>query len=59
VASATKGARLTFFIPVRVMMRVQTEPERIAAALHDVLEDTPWTRSQLEREGFAQPGSRS
>lgn len=39
--------------PLRVMLRVQTESERIAAVLHDVVEDTPVTLQQLEGEGFA------
>ena len=38
--------------PLRVMARVQADEERIVAILHDVLEDTPWTRAQLEARGF-------
>lgn len=38
--------------PIRVMLRVSTTEERIAAVLHDLLEDTPWKRADLEREGF-------
>jgi len=39
--------------PLRVMLRVQTEAERMAAVLHDVVEDTPWTLEALAAEGFA------
>ncbi len=38
---------------LRVMLRVGTEDERIAAVLHDLLEDTEWRREDLLREGFA------
>jgi (p)ppGpp synthase/HD superfamily hydrolase len=39
--------------PLRVMLRVRTNAERIAAVLHDVVEDTPWTLDALAAEGFA------
>jgi (p)ppGpp synthase/HD superfamily hydrolase len=39
--------------PLRVMFRVQIEAERIAAVLHDVVEDTDWTLSDLRKEGFS------
>jgi (p)ppGpp synthase/HD superfamily hydrolase len=39
--------------PLRVMLGVRTEAERIAAVLHDVVEDTPWTLAELAAEGFA------
>lgn len=39
--------------PLRVMLRVETETERIAAVLHDVVEDSGWTLDQLRAEGFA------
>ncbi len=38
--------------PLRVMSRVQADEEKIVAVLHDVLEDTSWTRDDLRREGF-------
>jgi (p)ppGpp synthase/HD superfamily hydrolase len=38
--------------PLRVMLRVETENERIAAVLHDVVEDTEWTLDGLRAEGF-------
>lgn len=38
--------------PLRVMQRVEREAARIAAVLHDVVEDTPWTLDGLAAEGF-------
>jgi (p)ppGpp synthase/HD superfamily hydrolase len=39
--------------PLRVMLRVAGESERIAAVLHDVVEDTPVTLAMLADEGFS------
>lgn len=39
--------------PLRLMMRMQTEAEMIAAVLHDVIEDTEWTPDGLRAEGFS------
>jgi guanosine-3',5'-bis(diphosphate) 3'-pyrophosphohydrolase len=39
--------------PLRLMLAVRTPEERIAAVLHDVVEDTTVTFEQLENEGFA------
>ena len=38
--------------PLRVMARVGTPIEKVIAILHDVVEDTDWTFSDLKREGF-------
>ncbi|MBA2684254.1 MAG: bifunctional (p)ppGpp synthetase/guanosine-3',5'-bis(diphosphate) 3'-pyrophosphohydrolase [Gemmatimonadaceae bacterium] len=38
--------------PLRVMLQVDTPEQRIAAVLHDVVEDTPWTLDFLRSEGF-------
>ena len=38
--------------PVRVMIRVKNEFEKMAAVLHDVVEDTTVTLDDLKREGF-------
>lgn len=38
--------------PLRVMLRMETEHERIVAVLHDVIEDTSVTLAQLAAEGF-------
>ncbi len=40
--------------PLRVMLRVESCEERIAAVLHDVVEDTDTTLDDLAREGFSQ-----
>jgi (p)ppGpp synthase/HD superfamily hydrolase len=39
--------------PLRMMFRLQTDAERMAAVLHDVVEDTPWTLDALRARGFA------
>jgi (p)ppGpp synthase/HD superfamily hydrolase len=38
--------------PMRMMVRMKSEAERMAALLHDVVEDTPWTLEMLRAEGF-------
>ena len=38
--------------PLRVMLRVQTEAERMVAMLHDVVEDTALTLEELREHGF-------
>ena len=44
--------------PLRVMMRVNTETEKIVAVLHDVVEDRQpphrWELEDLRREGFSE-----
>lgn len=47
-----KGGAAYILHPLRVMERVSTPEQRIVAVLHDVLEDTPLTLSDLAREGF-------
>ena len=37
---------------LRVMLRLTTLEERMAAALHDVVEDCGWTLDRLRAEGF-------
>lgn len=39
--------------PLRVMLRVNSQDERMAAVLHDVVEDTSITLEQLATEGFS------
>jgi len=36
------------------MLSVSSDDERLAAVLHDVLEDTSWTADGLREEGFSQ-----
>lgn len=38
--------------PLHVMMQMDTEDERIAAVLHDVIEDSALTLADLRAEGF-------
>lgn len=40
--------------PLRVMLQMTTDLERIVAVLHDVVEDTPVTLARLKRAGFPQ-----
>lgn len=49
-----KGGHPYILHPLRVMLSVTTEEERIAAVLHDVVEDSDWTLEQLRREGFSE-----
>jgi (p)ppGpp synthase/HD superfamily hydrolase len=39
---------------LRVMLRLQTPEERMAAALHDTVEDCGWTLQRLRAEGFSE-----
>ncbi len=49
-----KGGQPYILHPLRVMLRVTGVPERIAAVLHDVVEDSPVTLDDLRAEGFGQ-----
>lgn len=49
-----KGGSPYVLHPLRVMLAVEGEDAKIAAVLHDVLEDCPtWTASRLRFEGFS------
>lgn len=37
---------------LRVMLRCETNEERMAAVMHDMVEDCGWTLDQLRAEGF-------
>ena len=39
--------------PLRLMLAVDSIPEKIVAVLHDVVEDTDVTEEQLQSEGFS------
>ena len=47
-----KAGRPYILHPLRMMAKMKTDSEMIAAVLHDVAEDTPWTMTQLKNEGF-------
>jgi hypothetical protein len=49
-----KGGHPYILHPLRVMLAVESMDERLAAVLHDVLEDTAWTLAQLREEGFSE-----
>lgn len=40
--------------PLRVMLRMETNDGRIAAVLHDVVEDSHWSLEALRAEGFSE-----
>jgi (p)ppGpp synthase/HD superfamily hydrolase len=41
--------------PIRTMMAVNGENAKIAAILHDVVEDSDWEITGLKKEGFSDP----
>ena len=49
-----KGGKAYILHPISVMMRVETEEEKIVAILHDVVEDTDWNFDELRKEGFSE-----
>jgi len=42
------------FHPLRMMLSVDTPEARVAAVLHDVVEDTPVSLEELRAEGFSE-----
>ena len=48
-----RGGKAYVLHPIGVMMRCETESEKIVAILHDVVEDTDWTFEALREEGFS------
>jgi (p)ppGpp synthase/HD superfamily hydrolase len=40
--------------PLRVMLTLNTNEERITAVLHDIVEDCGWTFERLRAEGFSE-----
>ncbi len=49
-----KAGEPYFLHPLTVMCKMHTEPEMIAALLHDLIEDTAWTIQDLQKEGFGE-----
>lgn len=49
-----KGGEAYILHPLRVMLRMHTEPTRIAAILHDVVEDSNFTFEDLNKNGFSE-----
>ena len=49
-----KAGAIYILHPLRLMLRMETEEERVAAVLHDVIEDTSWTLTDLRKEGFSE-----
>ena len=47
-----KGGLPYVLHPLRLMMRMTSLEAKMAAVLHDVVEDTEWTLDMLAREGF-------
>ncbi len=49
-----KGGNPYILHPLRVMLSLETEDEKIVGVLHDVVEDAEeWTFEELETEGFS------
>ncbi|WHS62348.1 HD domain-containing protein [Pseudomonas sp. G2-4] len=51
---ADKGGGPYILHPLKVMLRLSHDEERIAAVLHDVVEDTAITLADLRDEGFSE-----
>jgi (p)ppGpp synthase/HD superfamily hydrolase len=47
-----KGGSPYILHPLRVMMALDSETEKIVGVLHDVVEDSDWTFEDLENEDF-------
>ena len=48
-------AGITYILhPLRMMLRMSSETEMMAAILHDVVEDTDWTLDKLRQAGFSE-----
>ena len=52
VGQVDKAGETYILHPIRVMQRLRGADERMAALLHDVVEDTSVTLDDLRREGF-------
>ena len=54
LAQVDKSGAPYILHPLRVMLRTESNVEMIVAVLHDLVEDTEWTLSDLRREGFSE-----
>jgi hypothetical protein len=52
VGQLDKAGRPYIEHPLRLMMRATSDEAKMAAVLHDVIEDSPWTLEALAREGI-------
>src|SRR5687768_11464006 len=52
VGQVDKGGQPYILHPIRLMLKVKTVSEQMAAVLHDVVEDTSVTFEVLAAEGF-------
>ena len=52
--AADKAGSPYILHPLRVMLAVSSSAARMAAALHDVVEDSDWTLEGLRAEGFSE-----
>ena len=51
---ADKAGEPYILHPLRMMLKLGLPEERIAAVLHDVVEDCDWTLERLRAEGFSE-----
>lgn len=54
VTQVDKAGQPYILHPLRVMLSMDTDEERMVAALHDVVEDTDVTLAKLRQAGFAE-----
>jgi (p)ppGpp synthase/HD superfamily hydrolase len=49
-----KAGQTYILHPLRLMLKMDSETEMIAAVLHDVVEDSIWTVADLGKQGFSE-----
>jgi len=49
-----KAGQTYILHPLRLMLKMDSETEMIAAVLHDVVEDSIWTVATLRKQGFSE-----
>ncbi|MBM7118644.1 GTP pyrophosphokinase [Archangium primigenium] len=50
-----KAGQVYLLHPLRVMLRLESETERMVALLHDVVEDSAFTLEDLRARGYPEP----